>query len=146
VPTQEESFAPFAQLFPEGDLVAAMRDESRVAAFRDALAAIVAPDVEVVMVGPGGFSATFRGIDGFVEGWRDWLEPFTSYRMELDPEVRSSGDAVVLFARQVATPRGSGATVTNDAASVAFLREGKIRRIEFHLDRAAALRAAELGG
>jgi hypothetical protein len=144
VPGQAQSFAALAQLFPEGDLVAVLRDEDGVAAFRETLAGITTPDVEVVMSGPGGFSSTFRGVDGFVEGWRDWLEPFTSYRMELDPEPRISGDAVVLFARQVATPRGSPVAVTDDAASVAFLRDGRIHRIEFHLDREMALRAAGL--
>src|SRR5262249_61476479 len=94
------------------------------------------------MSGPGGFGSPFRGVHGFLEGWRDWLEPFASYRMELDPEVCTNRDAVVLFARQVATPRGSSAAVTDDAASVAFLRDGRIHRIEFHLDPAAALRAA----
>jgi len=144
VPSQAQSFSALRELFPKGDLVAALRDEAGLAAFRETLAAITTPDVEVVMSGPGGFSSTFRGVDGFLEGWRDWLEPFTSYRMELDPEPRISGDAVVLFARQGASPRGSGAAVTDDAASVAFLRDGKIHRIEFHLDREMALRAAGL--
>ena len=140
--SEEQGVAALIELFPNRDLVAALRDEAGLAAFRETFAAITTPDVEVVMSGPGGFSSTFRGVDGFLEGWRDWLEPFASYRMELDPEVRTSRDAVVLFARQVATPRGSSAAVTDEAASVAFLRDGKIHRIEFHLDREAALRAA----
>lgn len=142
VPVEEATIEAFAELFPEGDLVEALNDEAGLEAFRGALAAVAAPDLEVVMTGPGGFSSRFHGIDGLVEGWRDWLEPFARYRMELDPEVRLGTDAAVLFARQIATPKGSGGSLTDDAAAVAFFRGGKIRRIEFHLDRAMALRSA----
>jgi ketosteroid isomerase-like protein len=144
VPTTEETFGAFARLFPEGDLVEALGDEERVAAFRGALAAIAAPDVEVAMVGPGGFSNTFWGVEGFVRGWRDWLEPFETYRMELEPEIHRGPETAVFFARQVATPRGSANPVTSDAAAVGFFRAGKVHRLEFHLDRAAALRSAGL--
>src|SRR6266480_2989971 len=84
-------------------------------------------------------------LDAFLQAWADWLEPFASYRMDIEPEMRSGSDTAVFFARQVATPKGSASPVTNDAAAVAFFRDGKVRRIEFHLDRAAALRAAGLG-
>ena len=140
----EETFGTFARLFPEGDLVEALGDEARRAAFRDALTTIAWPDVEILMVGPGGFSASFRGADGFLQAWADWLEPFASYRMEIEPEMRSGSETAIFFARQIATPRGSTSPVTNDAAAVAFFRGGKVRRVEFHLDRDAALRAAGL--
>jgi ketosteroid isomerase-like protein len=144
VPAAEETFGTFARLFPEGDLVEALGDEARRAAFRDALTTIAWPDVEILMVGPGGFSASFGGAEGFLQAWADWLEPFASYRMEVEPEMRSGSDTAIFFARQVATPKGSRSPVTNDAAAVAFFRGGKVRRVEFHLDRDAALRAAGL--
>ena len=142
----EETFGAFARLFPERDVVEALRDEAARAAFRDELAPIAAPDIEILMVGPGGFSGSFNGVDGFLDAWADWLEPFSSYRMELDPEVRRGADVAVFFARQVAIPKGSASPVTNDAAAVAFFRDGKVARIEFHLDRAAALRSGGLAG
>ena len=145
MPAAEDTFGVFVRLLPEGDLVEALNDEATRAAFRDALIGIAWPDVEILMVGPGGFSASFSGADGFLQAWADWLEPFASYRMDIEPEMRSGTDTAVFFARQVATPKGSASPVTNDAAAVAFFRDGKVRRIEFHLDRAAALRAAGLG-
>jgi hypothetical protein len=90
------------------------------------------------MIGP------FLGPEGFERGWREWLAAFASYRVEQEPEPRRSGDAVVFFARQIATPRGSDQPVTSDGALVAFFHAGKARRIEFHLDREAALRSAGL--
>ena len=41
-------------------------------------------------------------------------------------------------------PKGSSAAVESDAAAVLRFRDGKLARVEFHLDPAAARRAAGL--
>jgi hypothetical protein len=146
MPVDEARIEALGELFPEGDLVAEIGDQARVAQRLDLLRTLAAPDLEVEMIGPGGFSGSWRGVEGFAEAWRDWLEPFASYRIE-EPEIRLAGDAAVFLAHQVGLPRGGEHPIEQDAAMVAFFDgTGRLRRLEFHLDRAAALRAAGLDG
>ena len=49
---------------------------------------------------------------------------------------------MVVFLRQLARPKGATAEVENMGAAVLWTRGGKLSRIEFHIDRAVALRAA----
>jgi hypothetical protein len=131
-------------LLPEGDWVDAVHDRAVQEGQRRRLAEIAAPDLEIAMVGPGGFTGSFSGIEGFQEAWRDWLEPFSSYTVERDPDFRRSDDAVIFFGRQVVVPKGSDSPIETEAASVFFFRDGKVRRMEFHLEPDSALRAAGL--
>jgi ketosteroid isomerase-like protein len=130
-------------ILPAGDWVAAAKDEEAVMGRMDALRELALPDLEVAMVGPGGFTGTFRGIDGFRDAWSDGLDPFDAYSVEVE-EVRQAGDHVVALARHTARPKGTRATVEGAAAAVMTFRDGKLARIEFNLDQAAALRAAGL--
>jgi hypothetical protein len=143
VPVDEATIAALAEAFARRDLVDALDGEGVRAALAE-LEGVAAPGLEIAMVGPGGFVGTFHGVEGFERAWRDWLEPFASYRIEPEADFRRSADTLVLFARQIATPKGSEHPVTSDGAVVFLLEEDRIRRIEFHLDRDAALRAAGL--
>jgi ketosteroid isomerase-like protein len=59
-------------------------------------------------------------------------------------EVVLSGDKAVVSVHGTSRGRSSGASVEVDVVHVWTLEEGKVRRIEAFLDRAAALRAAGL--
>ena len=142
----EATVDALVSLLPESDWVDAMRDPAYLSRSREVLAEIAAPDFELAMVGPGGFTGTFSGVGAMDDAWQDWLEPFESYRVEREEEFRRSGDAFVFFGRQVVTPKGSPSPMTNDGATVAFFEDGKLKRVEFHLERASALRAAGLEG
>ncbi len=143
MPVDEATVVALADLMPEGDWTEAFGDDA-VNERRRRLAELAAPDLETAMVGPGGFTGTFAGAEGFVDAWRDWLEPFESYVVEREEEIRRTDDAIVFFGRQMATPKGSASPMENEGATVAFFDEGKLKRIEFHLDRASALRSAGL--
>jgi ketosteroid isomerase-like protein len=145
MPVDESALEAIDRLFPEGDWVEAIADEETVRSRLDLLRAISTDDLEIVMVGPGGFAGTFAGVEGFEGAWRDWLTPFESYHLEQEEDYLVGDDVAVFFARQHGVPKGSSAPMENDGASVFFFREGKVRRIEFHLERAAALRASGLG-
>jgi ketosteroid isomerase-like protein len=80
-------------------------------------------------------------LDGFVSAWRDWTSAFESFRIEVD-EVFEAGDNVVSMVRQIGAPRGTDAEMETPGAAVWMIRDGRLRRVEFHLDREAALRAA----
>jgi ketosteroid isomerase-like protein len=140
-----EVAAALGAAFPTDDAVAAMRDEDFAARFAP-VRELAWPDFEVAMVGA---SPTVRieakGLDGLLDAWRDWLSPFESHRTEIE-ELRDGGDRAVIFIRQFARPRGTSAEVENSGAVVIWTREAKLSRVEFHIDRAAALEAAGLEG
>jgi ketosteroid isomerase-like protein len=136
-----ELVARLSEIMPTGDWVEAMADEEGVRARLDSLRALARPDLEIAMVGPGGFTGLFHGIDGFREAWDDWLRPFDRYTVEVE-ELRVRGDHVVALARHEATPKGTEATVEGGAAALMTFRDGRLARIEFNLDPEAALRAA----
>jgi ketosteroid isomerase-like protein len=84
-----------------------------------------------------------RGLAGFAEGWRDWLEPWDSYYMEVD-ELLDAGDAVVSLVRVRAKTERDGVAIEHSPASVWSLDGGKITRVQFYLERERALEAAGL--
>jgi hypothetical protein len=85
----------------------------------------------------------YQGLDGFLEGWRDWLAPWASYRMDV-VDVLDAGDDVVAFVRVKCRTARDDVAVEHAPASVWTLRDGKVTRIRFYLDRETALEAAGL--
>lgn len=130
-----------SRFFPEDPL--ALTPEERRQQLERALAAVTWADVKIAMVAPGGWAAEREGLDGYVEGWDDWLAPFDSFRLEFE-DFLDAGDNVVVLVRQFARPKGAGAHLENAGAAVFGFRDGKIERIEFHLGREDAMRSAGL--
>jgi ketosteroid isomerase-like protein len=85
----------------------------------------------------------YRGIAGFVEGWRDWLEPWERYELRAERFI-DVGDQVVVFARVSGRTRRDGVEMDHAPAAVYTLRDGLVSRIEFYLDRDEALRTVGL--
>jgi hypothetical protein len=85
-----------------------------------------------------------RGAAGLAEAWRNWLEPWRSYWLELE-EVIDAGDNIVTFVRIEGRTRRDDVLVQHSPAAVwRFNDEGRIIALHFHLDRAEALEAAGL--
>jgi hypothetical protein len=145
VPVSDEAVDALVDLIPEGDWTQAFADGETLERRRRRLAELASPELETAMIGPGGFTGTFSGTEGLEAAWRDWLEPFETYVVERDPEFQRTDNAVVFFARQIVRPKGSDSPIASEAAMVAFFEDGKLKRIEFHLERASALRSAGLG-
>jgi ketosteroid isomerase-like protein len=128
------------------DVVAALGDAQADARVRRKFMELAEPDFEIVMVGPDYASARleFTGIDGFREAWRDWTSAFESYRIEVE-EMIDAGDQVVSFVAMTGkVDAGGGGEITAPGAAVWTVIDSRVRRVEFHLDRNAALRAAGL--
>ena len=89
-------------------------------------------------------SPTFHGITGLVAGWRDWLEPYESYWLEVEDFIDAGGDRVVVPARGRARTRRDRVLVEHSPAAVFTIRSGKLARVSFHLDRGQALAAVGL--
>jgi ketosteroid isomerase-like protein len=127
------------------DLIAVLADDDESQRALEAVEPLVEPDFEIKMVGPDYTPqrVTDRGFEGFRTAWLDWTSPFEVFRIDID-EVIDAGDHVVNLGRQTATTKTGGVEVNADAAAVMTFRDGKIARMEFHLDREAALRSAGL--
>ena len=125
-----------SDLFSEG------ADDSGLAA----LAAVLTPDFEVAAGNGkgGGIWVEARGLDGLLQTWRDWLEPWEEYWTTVERFVDVDENHVLVLVRDRARAEGSDAEVELAAGSVWTLREGKVARIEFHTGRESACEAAGL--
>jgi ketosteroid isomerase-like protein len=130
--------------FHDVDLVAMLGDDPDASPIGRAIREIAHPDVETVMVAPAGDPAVRTGVAGYIALWTDWVRAYDRFVLEEVDEPRVNGDVVVNFVRQRGKLAGSEAEVTADGAGVWVFKEGRLARIEFHLDREAALRAAGL--
>jgi ketosteroid isomerase-like protein len=129
---------------PPGDEWLTPDNQTAIQALERGLREVAHPDVECLMVGPDGVFATeAHGIQGFIDVWFDWLSPFERWRPEIE-DVIESGDRLVTLVRQFATPKGSAVEVENAGGAIWFVRDSRLVRVEFHLDRDLALRAAGL--
>jgi SnoaL-like domain len=141
VSTHVDTVRALSEQFP-GDLLG-LTHEERARRLEETLGEETWPDVEIAMVAPGGWSGEREGLQGYMDGWEDWLAPFDSFRLEFE-DFLDAGDTVVVLVRQFARPRGTAAHLENAGAAVFRFRDGKIDRIEFHLGREDAMRSAGL--
>ena len=130
---------------PLDDLAAAFRDQDRVAAMGAALEPFVDREVEIARIGPDytGEEIIYVGLDGFQEFWTDWLEPWESFRIETE-EFLDAGEKVVQLVRQSGRTKIGDVPIESQGAAVMTFEHGTVTRIEFHLDRDRAMRAAGL--
>lgn len=139
-----EALAPVLAAFPTAEAPLTPDDAGRTEQLTAAIERVAAPDLVSVMIGPDqSFRIEYRGVAGLIEGWRDWLSPYESFRMEVDDLIESD-DVLVTCVRQFGTPVGGGPELEAAGAAVWWLRDGRLVRVEFNLDREAALRSAGL--
>jgi ketosteroid isomerase-like protein len=145
MPTKLELLAPaLEQGIPVGqDIPSLLEDHERIERLRRTLSGLAGDDLVIEMVGDQQFRQEFHGIDGFIEGWRDWAETFESFRVEID-DVLESGPHLVTLVRQIGRPRGSAAEMQNEGAAIWTFDGERLVRVEFHLDREMAMRSAGL--
>jgi ketosteroid isomerase-like protein len=137
-----ETLAPMLAAFPTAEAPLTPDDQQAIARLTSAIERVAAPDLKGAMIGPdASFRIEFHGADGLVERWWDWLSPYESFRMEIG-DLIESGDVLVTCVRQFGTPTGGGPEVEAESAAVWWLRDHRLVRVEFHLDREAAFRAA----
>jgi ketosteroid isomerase-like protein len=109
---------------------------------------VVSDDAEIEFVGQAVGplqDRRLRGVEGLIEGWHDWLEPWASYVMETE-DVIDAGSLVVSLIHVTAKTLHSGVEVEHDPAAVWTVEGGLIVAVTFYLDRAQALEAAGLSG
>lgn len=128
--------------FPD-DVVAAQDDAEARAAAAELLIEVSVPDFVTAMVAPDGWSSERNGVEGFFSSWGEFVAGFARFAIELE-ELIERGDVVVVLARQHGVPKGGSAEITTDGAAIFYFRDSLVERLEFHLDRAQALRVIDL--
>ena len=129
----------------EIDLVQALTSDDPVGVIfvnTDAVASNL--EVEFASTQSGGPPTGYRGLDGLAEGWRDWLEPWDSYRIRFD-EFIDAGDKVLVFADVHARTGRHGVEVEHNPAAVWTIQDGKLVAVTFFLERDLALKFAGIG-
>jgi ketosteroid isomerase-like protein len=128
----------------ETDLIEVLKSDDPVAAFLGSTDA-VSPDVEVTFAASrsGGPGLVYHGPDGLVEGWRDWLTPWESYRFEVEDLV-DAGDNVVMTLTVAARTERHGVELVHRPAAVWTIEGGRIVAIRFYLEHHQAFEYAGL--
>jgi hypothetical protein len=143
---RREIVEELGRLMTAEDPVARMNDPALLREAIEALRRAVSSDFVFALYTPsevGGASAEFVGVDGFVDGWHDWLSAFDSFRIEIEEETER-GDEFVAAARMTAIPKGTTATIEGTAEAVFRFDGDRVQRLEFHLERGTAFAAAGL--
>jgi ketosteroid isomerase-like protein len=126
----------------EADLVEVLANDAPVAALTGN-PDFDLPDLEVEFAGTqsGAPGLSYRGLDGLVEGWREWLTPWASYRLRTE-EYIDAGEKVVLLVSVRARTSRDGVAFEHQAAAVWTLRDGTPVAVHFFLEQEEALRFA----
>ena len=124
------------------DQVALFHDEEAMDTLRHSLKRLASDELVTEFVGDAdGFTGTFKGVDGFIEGWRDFSETF-EHLVTTITEVLPLGDNVVVLSTLKGKTATGGVEMAKDSAGVFTFDDGELKKAGFFLDRKAALRAA----
>jgi hypothetical protein len=136
--------AGLAEVLPADDWVTAFQDEAGLGRARAYLEKVAIPELEVegMVAGQRGL-AVAAGVDGLIGFWREWLAPWESFTVEVENAVEV-GDNVLMEVVQRGRLHGSSAVVETASGAVYYFRGGRLARIEFHIERAEARKAAGL--
>jgi ketosteroid isomerase-like protein len=151
----EENVELARRLFPGTvDMVSAFTDPEARQATRDFLEPHVRSDFEMVAVpgqipvaGPASENPaqpTYRGIDGFLGAWGDWLSAWETWVLTPTDFIDLDEDRVLVFSDLRARSKTHEVEFPIEAATLLTVRDGKLARMELFFDRAEALEAAGL--
>jgi ketosteroid isomerase-like protein len=134
----EQVIAVLVPLFTDDQ---ASVDDAMIDRFAEAVAERAEPGFETSMISQAGAVQHYEGAEGMRAGLKDWSETFSSLRFEAQ-DVQVFGDNVLTLAQQIGVTRHGGVEIEQPSAVVWKFRDGRIHRVEWHLDRAAAERSA----
>jgi ketosteroid isomerase-like protein len=116
----------------ERDMVAFFADEAKARAL---LTELLHPDAQFEFIRTAGEQEAIgvtgirHGVDGVLGAWGDWLEPFSSYRIEAR-ETLPIDDGLLIVTHASGVTRTGAVALEEDQASVWRFRDGKVSRWE----------------
>ena len=109
----------------------------------NAVAATLAPDVELVPLRAVLDGSIYRGHEGLRRWLDDMSEDWSEFELTLD-EIRELRPGCVLVQAKISLRgRSSGVAVDSPGAWLCDMRAAKVARIRFYADQEAALAAAD---
>jgi ketosteroid isomerase-like protein len=99
------------------------------------------PDVELVPARAVLEGSAYRGHEGFERFVADMAEDWEDFRPESDELRDLGGGRVLVLGRFSARGKASGVEVSTPAVWLCDVRDGKVARVSFYTDEAAALDA-----
>jgi ketosteroid isomerase-like protein len=103
----------------------------------------ISPEIELRRSTTNPDAHVYRGRDGVIESFKDWVEPFREYRVE-PLDYIDAGDCIVVPNRQRGFGKTSGALVEMDLTHVYEFRDGQITRVDEYETLGDALEAIGL--
>ena len=128
------------------DLVPWVEDDEVDLEARKRVEPFLDPEVEVVdsaTLAGLGVKPRGRGWDFLRSNYREMLSAFETYSERVDDVRDLGGGRVLALGEARGRPHGGGPEVVQLGGEIVTVRDGRIVRIEFFLDRAEALAAAE---
>jgi ketosteroid isomerase-like protein len=101
------------------------------------------PDVELRWIRGGPEARVYRGREGVIEAFREWVEPFSEFYAE-PLDFIEVGDRVVIPNRQWGVGGTSGIRVEDVYAHVAEIRDNQVSKVDEYDSLEDALEAAGL--
>ena len=83
-----------------------------------------------------------QGVAGLRQAWLDWMEPWETYRAEIESIRATTAGRVLVFSRDFGRRPGAETEVELKGSAVWTVRGGRVARAEFFTDRADAERVA----
>jgi ketosteroid isomerase-like protein len=111
--------------------------------FRELIEQVYSPDVVVTWSATNLEARTYRGHEGVMKAFSEWMESFEEYYIEA-AEYIDAGDRVVVPTHQWGKGRTSGISVDLEITTVYALKEAKIVMLSEYDTLEQALEAVEL--
>ena len=124
--------------------VDSMDRDALVAALPNLVPQICDPEIEWIEDPQRADARVYRGHEGVIASWRQWLDSFREYDWEVDRITDCGGDDVFVAASGAATGALSGAPSEQRLYAVMTVKDGKLRRYREFSAEHAALEAAGL--
>ena len=125
------------------DVAPLFRDDATWTRRRAEQEALYEPDCPAAWIAQGQRVAEATGLDEGRQAWLDWLEPWETYHAQIE-RIIPVGEKVVVLTRLHGRMAGTQNEVEMIAASVYFVRDGRVARVEHYGNRAEALEAVGL--
>ena len=125
------------------DVVPFARDDALWAKRREETEALFEPDASVAWIAHGQRPIEATGLDEARQSWLDWLEPWETYRAQVE-RIVPVDDKVLVLARVHGRMAGTENDVELIFGSIYVLRDRRVTRVEHYADRAEALEAVGL--